>query len=50
MRRLTTLLHRSHEPIHRPAAPARTAVAETIAAPKPHPRRCLNEGGHKAYR
>jgi hypothetical protein len=50
MRRLTSLFHRSHEPVRRPVEPPRQDVAETICAPKPQPRRCLNEGGHKAHR
>lgn len=49
MRRLTSLLHR-REPIRRPVAPPRDGIVETICAPRPHPRRCLNEGGHKLLR
>jgi hypothetical protein len=51
MRRLTSLFHRPPEPIRRPAvAPRQQGIVETICAPKPQPRRCLNEGGHKASR
>jgi hypothetical protein len=50
MRRLKSLFHRSHDPVHRPAEPRRQGVVETICAPKPQPRRCLNEGGHKLSR
>jgi hypothetical protein len=50
MRRLTSLFHRPPEPVIRPAEPPRKGVVETICAPKPEPRRCLNEGGHKHLR
>jgi hypothetical protein len=50
MRRLTSLFHRSPEPVRPADKPPQQGVAETICAPKPQPRRCLNEGGHKAYR
>jgi hypothetical protein len=50
MRRLTSLFHRSPEPAPPAVKPAPQGVTETICAPKPQPRRCLNEGGHKAYR
>lgn len=50
MRRLTSLFHRSPEPVRPAAKPPQHGVAETICAPKAQPRRCLNEGGHKAYR
>jgi hypothetical protein len=50
MRRLTSLFHRSPEPVRPPIAPPREGVTETTCAPKPQPRRCLNEGGHKHAR
>jgi hypothetical protein len=50
MRRLTSLFHRPPEPVPQPVEPPRPAVAETICAPKLHPRRSLNEGGHKLAR
>lgn len=50
MRRLTSLFHRSQQPVRRPAELPRQGIVETICAPKPQPRRCLNEGGHKHTR
>jgi hypothetical protein len=50
MRRLTALFSRRRTPVRPAVAPTREGVAETICAPKPYPRRCLNEGGHKLTR
>jgi hypothetical protein len=40
----------SSTPSPRVAAAEEPQVRETICAPKPMPKRCLNEGGHKALR
>jgi hypothetical protein len=50
MRRLTSLFSRRPEPISRPIVSPRDGITETVCAPKLHPRRCLNESGHKLYR
>jgi hypothetical protein len=53
MRRFYSMFSRS-APSVRPAPPSPQAasrdprVQETICAPKPVPKRCLNEAGHKA--
>jgi hypothetical protein len=50
MRRLSSLFSR-HAPSAPPAKRAHpSTMQETISAPKPRPRRCLNEGGHKNSR
>ncbi|MGO9958496.1 MAG: hypothetical protein ACLP50_21445 [Solirubrobacteraceae bacterium] len=49
MQRLSSLLSR-HWFDHAKAADRRTGHAADLAAPKPDPKRCLNEGGHKLYR
>jgi hypothetical protein len=57
MRRLKSLFSRRPEPVRTPVASLATppgspqdGITETICAPKLHPRRCLNESGHKLYR
>jgi hypothetical protein len=50
MRRLTSLFSRRPEPVRPPVVAPRDGIAETICAPKLHPRRCLNESGHKLPR
>lgn len=50
MRRLTSLFTHNPAPIRTPVVPPREGIVETICAPKPRPRRCLNEGGHKLAR
>jgi hypothetical protein len=56
MRRLSTLLPRPTPPAARPTPPTPRPVArrprgpETVRAPKPRLKRCLNEGGHKLSR
>jgi hypothetical protein len=50
MRRLTSLFTHNPAPIRTPVIPPREGIVETICAPKPLPRRCLNEGGHKLSR
>jgi hypothetical protein len=50
MRRLSSLFSR-----HAPSAPPvdrtrASTMQETVSSPKPEPRRCLNEGGHKSAR
>jgi hypothetical protein len=53
IRRLHSMFSRP-APSARPAPPSpqaasrRSGVQETIVAPKPVPKRCLNEAGHKA--
>lgn len=49
MRRLSSILQRPTRSA-RTSKPRPEAINETAAAPKPRPRRCLNEGGHKQYR
>jgi hypothetical protein len=55
MRRLSSMFSRSgpSEPSAASSAAAASRqprVQETICAPKPMPKRCLNEAGHKAIR
>ena len=50
MRRLSSLFSRPARRAPQTAAPRKSGVEETICAPKPVPRRCLNEAGHKAVR
>ena len=50
MRRLSSLFSRPARRAPQTAAPRKPGVEETICAPKPVPRRCLNEAGHKAVR
>jgi hypothetical protein len=50
MRRLSSLFSRhtqSAPPVKHDRA---STMQETVSAPKPEPRRCLNEGGHKSSR
>jgi hypothetical protein len=50
MRRLSSLFSRQ-APAAPPAERTRpSTMQETVSAPKPEPRRCLNEGGHKTSR
>jgi hypothetical protein len=50
MRRFTALFHRSSTPPRRTVPVRPVGVEETICAPKPLLRRCLNEGAHKGLR
>jgi hypothetical protein len=49
MRRLSSLLHRHPTPAPPPVV-RRSGIEETVCAPKPDFKRCLNEGGHKPGR
>jgi hypothetical protein len=50
MRRLASLFSRRAQRAAQTAPPRGSTIEETICAPKPVPKRCLNEGGHKAAR
>ncbi|HEY3726048.1 MAG TPA: hypothetical protein VGL51_02670 [Solirubrobacteraceae bacterium] len=50
MRRISTLFSRRTQRAQPAAPPRKSTIEETICAPKPEPKRCLNEGGHKAVR
>jgi hypothetical protein len=50
MRRISTLFSRRTQRAQQAAPPRKSTIEETICAPKPEPKRCLNEGGHKAVR
>jgi hypothetical protein len=49
MRRLSSLFSRQ-APAAPPAKVRPSTMQETVSAPKPDRRRCLNEGGHKSSR